>query len=103
VTTTVTDQAGLDAAIDAGAEEVILDGDGHFVVFTPADRCVLVARGSSQPRVVAWGSSQPRVEADADTVQAPVANTCLQCIADGGTCCSLRFYDRWRSTEEGAR
>lgn len=22
-------------------------------------------------------------------------NACLQCIADGGTCCSLRAYNRW--------
>lgn len=22
-------------------------------------------------------------------------NTCLQCIADGGTCCSLAQYNRW--------
>jgi hypothetical protein len=21
---------------------------------------------------------------------------CLQCIADGGTCCSLRAFDRWK-------
>ena len=36
---------------------------------------------------------------DADTVQAPAADTCLQCIADGGTCCSLRFYNRWVTPE----
>lgn len=24
-------------------------------------------------------------------------NTCLQCIADGGGCCSLKAYDRWHT------
>ena len=26
-------------------------------------------------------------------------NTCLQCIADGGGCCSIRSYNRWLDTE----
>lgn len=25
------------------------------------------------------------------------ANACLQCIADGGTCCSLSRFNRWES------
>lgn len=25
----------------------------------------------------------------------PEGNTCLQCIADGGTCCSLSTFNRW--------
>lgn len=32
----------------------------------------------------------------ADTVHVGAAGwTCLQCIADGGTCCSLTAYNRW--------
>ena len=42
---------------------------------------------------------------DTKTIQyeRPAANpfeqgSCLQCIADGGTCCSLSPWNRWRSS-----
>jgi hypothetical protein len=25
---------------------------------------------------------------------------CLQCVADGGTCCSLRAFDRWAASPQ---
>lgn len=32
----------------------------------------------------------------ANTVQlGKSGNTCLQCIADGGGCCSIKDYNRW--------
>lgn len=37
-----------------------------------------------------------------DTGRAPAESTargtCLQCIADGGTCCTLAAYNRWKET-----
>ena len=33
----------------------------------------------------------------AKTVQlSKTGNTCLQCIADGGGCCSIKQYNRWQ-------
>jgi hypothetical protein len=26
-------------------------------------------------------------------------NTCLQCIADGGGCCSIKLYNRWQDAD----
>jgi hypothetical protein len=29
----------------------------------------------------------------------PEGNTCLQCVADGGTCCSLSVFSRWKTPQ----
>jgi hypothetical protein len=67
----VRSQAEFDATLLAGNVPVVVGGDIEWKTFgtetalivVRAGSVVVVARGSSQPRVEAWGSSQPRVEA----------------------------------------